>query len=89
MPPMAVRQPRAARAPARWSASDRKRLEIARAFCEQPAYKATSWQPAVPHIGCLPCAKVAEGVEPQPPAKTSGVPFPDLARLDLARRLTN
>lgn len=51
MPPRPVQQPRPARAFARWSASDRQRLESARAFCEQPAYEARPCQPAVHHIG--------------------------------------
>lgn len=52
-------QPQVARAPARWSASDRQRLEVARGFCERPAYEAKAWKPAVPSIGCLPCIEVA------------------------------
>jgi hypothetical protein len=73
MPQRPVRQPQAARDPARWSASDRQRLEVARGFCEQPAYEATSWKPAVPRIGCLPCTGVAP-CDADDAAKTAPVP---------------
>jgi hypothetical protein len=92
MPSRPMRQPQAAHDPARWSAGDRQRLEVARGFCEQPAYEAKSWKPAVPRIGCLPCTGVAlcdaadaAKTAPAPPAQGSSATLApqSVAQLDV------
>jgi hypothetical protein len=89
MPRRPARQPQPAREPARWSESDRQRLEVARGFCEQPEYEAKTWKPAVPRIGCLPCTGVAPCAEdndakpvPVPPAQG---PSPKLTPQSVAK----
>ena len=92
MPSTPMQQPQATLDPARWSVSARQRLEVARGFCEQPAYEAESRKPALPSIGCLPCTAVApcdadeaaETAPVQPAQGPSGRLLPQsVAKLDV------